>query len=320
MNRIFSILIALLAILLTLSLVSCGSASYEGETGAAAGGDYANGGTVEKSEIGGDLGMTADSTTATMPDEENRKIIKTYRLSAETQEFDAATERLNALIAECGGYIESSDVHGTALQSGSNARRSASYTLRIPAERAEGFVGSVGDLLNVTYSSSSVEDVSTQYYSIEARLEELRTERDSLLAMMGSLDTQADYNFWLTLQSRISSVKQEIASYESQLKNYDSRVSYSSVYLSLSEVKIYTTSEEDSFLTQLGNAFAEGWSAFTVFLSGLVLGIASTLPFLVILAAIITGIVLLIKHSRKKKKQKQLDAHQKIIDEAHEDE
>lgn len=319
MKRSFSILTTLLAILLALSLVSCGAASPKDETGAAAGGNYANGAPVEKPETGGDLGMTSDSTTATMPSEENRKIIKTYRISTETQEFDSAITKLAELVEENGGYIESSGVYGNTMQS-SGSRRSASYTLRIPAEKAEGFVGKVGDLLNVTQSNSSVEDVSTQYYSIEARLEELRTERDSLLSMMESLNTQADYNFWLTLQSRISSVKQEIAAYESQLKNYDSRVSYSTVHLNISEVKVYTSTEEDSFGTQLGNAFAEGWSVFTEFLSGLALGIASTLPFLVILAAIIVGAVLLIKHSRKKKKQKQFAAHQKIIDEIHEDE
>ncbi len=312
MKRCLAILTVLLSLLLTLSLVSCGAKSPEAETGAV-GGDYAvgdssNGAAIDKGEGAGDVGMSPDDfTSTTLPEAENRKIIKTYRLRAETQEFDNALKKLNEMLTQSGGYIESSNIYGTGLKQESGTR-TADYTLRIPADKAEGFVNGMGDVLKVTQSNSNVEDVSMPYYSIEARLAELRTERDSLLAMMESLNNKTDYDFWLTLQSRLSSVKQEIAVYESQLKNYDSRVSYSTVYLNLSEVKVYTSTEEDHFGTQLGNAFATGWNGFTEFLSDLALGIAEGFPFLIILAAIIVTAVLLIKRARKKKKMQRLDA------------
>ena len=62
-----------------------------------------------------------------------RKLIKTVNLDVQTLEFDAATEELAAKVNELGGYVESSSVYGSDYYYEST--RSASYTVRIPADR-----------------------------------------------------------------------------------------------------------------------------------------------------------------------------------------
>lgn len=219
-----------------------------------------------------------------MTDKAGTKVIKTFSLSAETTEFDTAITALGTLLSEHGGYVESSNTSNQSL-SGKNQTysRRANYTLRIPAEQAEAFVSALGDTLHVTSNSSSVEDISETYYSIEARLEELQVERDSLLEILNASDTKKDYNLWLTVKQRLSEVTQQIAVYQGQLNRYDSKVAYSTVSLSITEVVNYSTTVEDnSFGSRMSAAFSDGWTGFVEGLQNFVVFLAENFPVVII--------------------------------------
>lgn len=298
-NKTFRILLVVLSLLTVLSFASCAKANESMGNGFDVDSRYP---TAEAPEIG----MTNDKLNATTPpaDMVERKIIKTYDLNAETKEFDTTIQGLDALVAEFGGYVESNSISNRNYNS--KTARYASYKFRVPADKAEDFVGSIGNTLNVTRQSSNAEDVSESYYSIEATLKELQTERDSLLNMMASLDNQKDYNFWLTIQTRLSEVRQQIARYQAQLNNYDSRVEYSTVSLSINEVVEYTPAEEQSFGTRIANAFSAGLVAFGEFAVDFVVWCAEALPFLVLFAIVLTIICVIGRRVRAKRKAKKL--------------
>ena len=297
--RLFALLLILAAV--TVGFASCKAASKDGgaedmnmmETPSEAG----------KTEIGG---LNDPSTSAGVPDDAERKIIKTFDIGSETKDFDAAIGSLNTLIAEHGGYVESSTSSNKSLNNKSDSyTRYASYTVRVPAENAEAFVGSVGTLFNITSNKSYVEDVSETYYSIEARLEELKVERDSLMQVLEQPETAKDYDLWLTVNQRLSEVRQQIAVYQGQINRYDNRVAYSTVNLSINEVIHFTeVSENRSFGSRLGAAFREGWSNFAVGVQDFIIWFAEALPVLILLGAIATGVVFIIRAARKKKKKK----------------
>ena len=299
-NKMFRIILVALALLTVLSFASCAAAKDS------AGNLYAPEAAPEAPSVGmGSDGLTSSDLPA---DAVERKIIKTYELTAETKEFDATVAALDALVAEYGGYVESNSV--TNRNYNSKVARYASYKFRVPAENAEAFVGSIGNTLNVTRQYSNAQDISESYYSIEATLEELRIERDSLLNMMQSLDTQKDYNFWLTIQTRLSEVRQQIARYQAQLNNYDSRVEYSTVSLTVNEVVNYTPAEEEPFGKRLANAFSTGLTEFAEFSVDFAVWFAEALPFLVLFAVILIPVSILVRRRRAKRKAKKLALQQ----------
>ena len=302
----FRILLVVLSLLTVLSFASCAKANESMGNGFDVDSRYP---TAEAPEIG----MTNDKLNATTPpaDIVERKIIKTYDLNAETKEFDATVQSLDALVAQFGGYVESNSISNRNYNS--KMARYASYKFRIPADKAEEFVNSIGNTLNVTRSNSYVDDLSESYYSIEATLKELQTERDSLLNMMASLDNQKDYNFWLTIQTRLSEVRQQIARYQAQLNNYDSRVEYSTVSLSINEVVEYTPAEEESFGKRLANAFTDGWNDFCEFIVDFAIWFAAALPFLILFAVVLVPVILIIRRARAKRKAKKLAAKGEMI-------
>jgi len=270
----------LMLVLVSTQLLSCGAPS-----GNNAGDSYAGGDKIENAAPGfSDIPLS----TPDMEGKIGTKVIKSYRLSAESTNFEASVQAIQALVSEYGGYVESASTSNQSLSEKDRANsRTASYTLRIPAEQVDAFVSSLGSSLHLISNSSTVEDVSETYYSIEARLEELQVERDSLLDILDAPETKKDYDLWLTVKQRLSEVTQQIAVYQGQLNRYDSKIAYSTVDLTVSEVLNYSaTAEDNSFGSRLGAAFSDGWNSFVEGAAGFALLLAEASPFLILLLVI----------------------------------
>ena len=80
---------------------------------------------------------TDETTSVALP--ENRKMIQTFRITAETEDLDALMNQLNARIGEFSGYIEGQNIYNGSAYSG-RRYRNAELTVRIPADKAESFV------------------------------------------------------------------------------------------------------------------------------------------------------------------------------------
>jgi len=310
-NRKILSLVALFATLLLVAalLSSCGASSADGYAGEDVGGTK-NDQFSNESETPSAPGLSTNTTVTPLPNMDGKqgtKVIKTFHLSAETTEFDNAIAALHTLIAEHGGYVEKSSTNNQSLSGHSQSyRRYASYTLRIPAENAETFVASIGSTLHLTANESTVQDVSETYYSIEARLQELRVERDSLLEILESPEVTKDYQMWLTVKQRLSEVTQQIAVYQGQLNNYDSKVAYSTVNLNVSEVLVYSAvSENNSFGARLSAAFSDGWNGFVEGAQEFAILLAEGLPVLVLIAILVTLPLVITFTVLKKQKKKQ---------------
>lgn len=298
--RILPLLLA--ALTLCIAFASCSANNKSDATEDFYGGNYEE---EKMPEADAGNGFLSNDQSITQAPDTTRKVIKTFEIHAETKDFDAATTSLSSLITSCGAYVESSSSTNKSLNNSSTRyTRHATYTVRVPAESAERFVNSVGTLFNITSNRSYVEDVSESYYSIEARLEELQVERDSLLDILDASDTKKDYTLWTTVQSRLSEVRQQIAVYQGQLDRYDSKIAYSTVTLTVNEVINYTEgAESNSFGSRLGASFKDGWTDFVSGVQEFIIWFAGALPFLLLLAVIATVIVLVIVTATKKKKR-----------------
>ena len=142
-----------------------------------------------------------------------RKIIKNGDLSVQTREFDEFITNLNQAILATGGYVEASSVNGNSYNK--SRMRSADITARIPAENLDAFCDQVSDLGNVTYRNLYTRDVTLTYVDLESHVKALRTEQQTLMALLEKAETVEDI---ITIQSRLSEVLYEIESYESTLR------------------------------------------------------------------------------------------------------
>lgn len=253
-------------------------------------------GEPEAPEPNGESGE-ADASENTS--KSNEKIIYTYNYSVETKTFDDFMKSVEKRVNEYGGYMESSEVQGNEEM---NIRRYANLVIRIPAEKMPDFLHMVEGSANVTYSTSSSENVTLTYVDMKSHVEALKVEQQSLMDMLAHADTVEAI---ITIQSRLTDVRYELESYESQLRVYDNRINYSTLYLDINEVD-----RESSVATKLtyGEEISRGLSN-TMYGMGQGLRDFSiwfivNLPILLILALVIVVIVLIVRAVAKRSARK----------------
>ena len=305
-----------LAGLMTAGLTGCGASSKSVQTEAAvadsayAGNDLYSYDNSYEEAASEDYDSTAGSTeTVEQVQDTSRKLIKNVDMSVETEEFDALLANVERRIEALGGYIETSNVYnGSAYNSYSNLR-DANITARIPAEKLDEFLSLVSESSNVISKNENVTDVTLQYVDMQSHKEALQTEQQRLLELLEQAESIDDI---ITLESRLSDVRYQIESMESQLRTFDNQVSYSTVYLYIDEVKTYTPAAEQTRLQRMTSGFVNSLKEIGNGFLDFCVGFVVALPYLVVWAVIIIVVILLIrlivkksKKSREKKALKQ---------------
>lgn len=295
-----------LALLLTLLLVflcACGSSAsqssyYAGSanTEAYAPAEAPAAVSADKSAVGDNGGSGSDAPAA---DPIADKIIYSAQANVETRDFDASLKAVDALIARVGGFLESSSITGSDYQSGRDYR-SADYVIRIPADAFSGAMDSLSDLGNVTYRNTQADNITTQYYDTQSRLDAYQVEYDRLMDMLAKAETVEDM---LSIEDRLSDVRYNIESLTTTMKSWDSQVNYSTLSLSLTEVKDYTNAQGAglTYWQEVGQALQNTLEGVGRFFKGLLRFLIAALPVLLILAAVAAVVLLLIRRRRARR-------------------
>ena len=283
-------------------LAGCGGASKSTQAfdaAAAAPAEAANGAYYDmesaKSEDGG---LTGDTDSTVLP--EGRKWIITVNMSAETEDLDALMEALNGKISGLGGYVEDQDSYNGSMYS-SRRYRSASLTVRIPAQRVDEFTEEMSGIANVVSTNLSREDITLSYVATESRVKALQTEEARLLELMEQAETMADL---LEIESRLTDVRYELENRASQLRLYDNQVDYATIYLSIDEVQEYTPVEEPTVWERISGGFVSSVKGVGNGLLDLLVWMLAKSPYLVILGGVTVGVVVLVKKRKARKAAK----------------
>ena len=286
----------ILAVLLAVTLCGCSSAVSKDmavdnyysapESGAAGIYDGAN----EKVEMPSNI-------NAPLTD---RKLIKTVDLNAETEDLDALLEAVTQRVTELGGYVENQRVYNGSAYS-SRRSRSASMTIRIPADMLEGFVDHVASHTNIVSRYVNVDDVTLAYVATESRVAALETEQARLLELMAKAETMSDL---LEVEARLTDVRYELESVTTQMNVLKNQVSYGTVNLNVDEVVEYTPVEEETFWQRISGGFMDSLRGIGDGIVECTVFVLANLPYLVLIGAGFAAVIFLAKRSIRKRKAK----------------
>ena len=303
------------ALIMIISLAGCGSS--KNATSASSRADYEYGAyeTIEegtplavgeaaydsaysaKPTASGSSGIGNANTQAPSAADMSEKIIYNADVTLETTSFDEALERISAMVADLGGYLESSSVSGSnysSISKGYAGARTARFSIRIPAARFSDLIGTISDLGNVPYSNTYTRNVTTQYYDTQSRLDAYRVQEKRLLEMLSIAETVDDM---LAIQRELTDVQYEIDSLTGTLRYYDNQVGYSTVNLSVNEVKEYTPEPTVrlTYWERMSKGFKESVHKTSEFFKELFLWFVTSLPWLVPLCAAAALLIALIR-------------------------
>lgn len=237
-----------------------------------------------------------------------RKLIRNVSMHLETREFDALTKSISDAVTFFGGYMEQSDVSGNSLYwSDERSSRYSNLTARIPENKLDAFLTEVSGQGNVTYKNESVQDVTLQYTDITSRKKTLQMEQDRLWEL---LEKAESIDAVIALEARLSEVRYQLESIESQLRTLDNQIVYSTVYLSIQEVQVLTSTDPDTIPVRIQKGLSRSLNTLKISSIDFLVWFISSLPILAVFAVLVFIAVIILKKPlkrRKTRKQKGLD-------------
>lgn len=229
-----------------------------------------------------------------------RLLIRTVSVTAETTNYLQVSQELENQVKAAGGYIEYSSMSGTGKD---RDLRTGTYTVRVPADKLDSLISSVGNSCTVTSSNESSSDVTLEYVDTKSRVEALRVEYNQLMEL---LDQAQDLDTIIILQNRLTDVRYEIERSESRIRVLENQVQYATLNLTLREVleeKEVVEAHVVTYGEKVSKQFEEMKENTVEFFQDLGLWIISIIPGLVFMA-IIAAVVLIIVFSARSKRRK----------------
>lgn len=295
-RRVFSFVLAFL--FATAILTGCGTSSYDYDK---TGGIACPANQTENSmpEGSGFVAEETDSVSLPQPPSE-AKLIYTGHLTLETMELEPSAQALTELVSQFGGFYEQQEqYHRGDDQNGS-------YTVRVPSEQFEAFLHAVAEntSFQLTYRSTSCENVSEVYGDIENRMETLQIKQDRLQALLEQAESMDDI---IAIESELTEVEAELDSLNGEKNHYDNLIGYSTVYVELREVSTFSEGVNPSFGQRLISGFQRGLQNFAEGVENLLVLVVSNLLTIAVFALVVVGVICFIRKRRKQKKAKQTE-------------
>jgi hypothetical protein len=151
----------------------------------------------------------------------DRMMIWKARLHIQVLDVNDAVAEAYALTERQGGFVERKSDEG---------EQSADLTIRIPAESFQTAISSLEALGKVTRRNVEGEDVTEQYIDVEAKLKNNIALRDRLKQLLEKAVNVKDI---LAIEAELNRVQTDIDSLEGRIKSLKGQVDYATVNLHL---------------------------------------------------------------------------------------
>lgn len=206
-----------------------------------------------------------------------RKIIYTASLSLIVEELSKAQKNLARLVRERGGYIAETNVGGS-----SGSPRQGTWKVRIPVEQYEAFMTAASALGELQSTQSNSDDVSAEYYDVEARIKNKQVEEARLIQLLQK--ATGKLGEILQVEREISRVRGEIEQMQGRLRVLANLSSLTTVTISMNEIKNYVPPKPPTFGTEVSRRFSSSLSGLVEFGKNLVFAFVTLFPWIVVFA------------------------------------
>jgi hypothetical protein len=216
----------------------------------------------------------APGQSATAP----RKIIYDARVELLVENLATAEELVLKLIKEHDGFLAESDQ--TSMTS---SQRRATWRVRVPVDHFDPFLAAVSRLGQVKQNHIGSQDVTEEYFDVEARIHNKQEEEKRLLKHLS--ESTGKLEEILAVERELSRVRGEIEQMQGRHRYLADRTELSTINIDAIEWKDYKPPAAVTFPTQLSDAFFRSVDNLVSFGRSLLIfavALAPWLPFIVL--------------------------------------
>lgn len=222
-------------------------------------------------------------SAAEVPPAADRKIIYNAQVTLIVQSLGDFDEQFARLVRESGGYVSQTD-----QSSQTDAQRTGSWTVRVPVVRFDGFLAAVSRLGELQRSHLDSQDVTMEYYDLEARIGNKQQEEKRLQKHLA--ESTGHLQDILAVEKELTRVRGEIEQMQGRIRYLGNLSALSTVTLSVTEIHNYKPPVRPTFAGQIARTFQQSLERLIEFGKAVVLfavALAPWLPVLIVLALVI---------------------------------
>ncbi len=206
-----------------------------------------------------------------------RKIVYRSTVQLRVENFDGLPDQVLALAKKHGGFVKDSSLDTVSRQA-----RSGEWTLRVPVDAYEAFLEEargLGDLQNLSTTS---EEVTAEFYDVEARIRNKQKEEARLLVHLD--DSTGKLEDILAVERELTRVREELERLQGRMRVLRELTSLTTVTLVVREIRDYVPPESPTFGTRIARSFGDSVLGLREFGENLVIGAVGLVPWLPVLA------------------------------------
>lgn len=236
----------------------------------------------DDADVDESFSSTSDTSGTVNQVPADRRLIFRGSVDLEVESYEAASDEVRAIVDSNGGFISDSSrqVH---------ERNNATWTtgtlvVRVPSDDFDETIDAISEVGEVTEVRTESEDVTDQLVDIEARLKNLRAERDRYRELYEEANETEDV---LAVQERLSSTQSEIERLEARQRALEERVAYATITVSIAEPEPEGVLPDPAawYDTPVTAAFLESVSGVKTVLRAAVVATAYAAPYLLAFGA-----------------------------------
>lgn len=161
---------------------------------------------------------------------QQRQLIRTGEIRLRVDDTEAASQAIRDMANDRNGFVTASNRQ--VRERHNETWATETIVIRVPSESFEPTVEAVEALGEVRNAETSTDDVTDQLVDIEARLKNLRAERDRLRALYEQANETQDV---LAVQRELADVQEEIERLEARKQALERDVAFSTITVHLAE-------------------------------------------------------------------------------------
>ncbi len=239
-------------------------------------GEFRRGAAAPSPTVGGapsDLKLEAGAIGRPV---ENRKIIYRAKIELAVEDFEPVPSAVAELVKKVDGYVADSTLGGTP-----GIARQGTWKVRVPVARFDEFVASAKGIGELITASTQSEDVSEEYFDIEARIRNKTKEEERILKLLEERTGKlADV---IEVERELSRVREETERMQGRIRMLADLTTFTTVDISVSEIRGYVPPAAPDLSTRVRRTFAESVDGLRVFGEGLLVGFVGLAPWIPVL-------------------------------------
>jgi Domain of unknown function (DUF4349) len=157
-----------------------------------------------------------------------RKIIYDAQVDLVVESVDPVAKKVGTLVQDARGYIAEQTVAGSP-----GSQRSMHWRFRIPVEQFDSFAEAIVALGELERNNRTSQDVTEQYYDIEARIKNKRVEEQTLNKILQ--ERSGKLEDVLKIEIELSRVRGEIEQLEGKIRVLENLASLATLTLNIRE-------------------------------------------------------------------------------------